>query len=211
MTTAIAQSYKTSTITKDSYLTQYKVDIDIPIIHKINPEEDPVNDNIESFYQFLEMFNIISNETNYVIRKELQNLLIRDTYTNNFKLETQLSRMKEPMLLTDNQLHKMYLLDYYDRIHNADAIGLCRFVWINGKYTYMPFPIYEKKTVKDYLLNTCLLKDPFHGIYSPEKYGDQTAEELLMSVTYKTNIQIIHSLIFQHIIIPEIEIKINKL
>jgi flavoprotein len=209
MTTAIAQSYKTSTITKESYLNQYKVDTDIPIIHKINPEEDPVNGTIESFYQFLEMFNIVSNETNYIFRKELQNLLIRDTYTNNFKLETQLSKMKEPMLLTDNQLHKMYLLDYYDRIHKADALGLCRFVWMNGKYVYVPFPVHEKKTVKDYLLNTCLLKDPFYGIYSPRKYGDQTAEELFMSVTYKTNIQIIHSLIFQHIIVPKIEEKIN--
>ena len=211
MSSAIAQSYKTSTITKDSYLSQYKVDIDTPIIHKINPEEDPVNDSIEYFYQFLEMFNIISNETNYVIRKELQNLLIRDTYTNNFKLENQLSKMKDPMLLSDNQFHKMYLLDYYDRIHKADAIGLCRFVWMNGKYVYVPFPIFEKKTVKDYLLNTCLLKDPFHSIYYPGKYGEQTSGELFMSITYKTNIQIIHSLIFQHIIVPEIEKKINIL
>jgi hypothetical protein len=211
MSSEIAQLYNTSTIKKDTYLNEYKIDIDVPIVHKINPEDDPINDSIESFYQFLEMFNVISNESNYIIRKELQNLLIRDTYTNNFKLETQLSKMKEPMLLTDNKLHKLYLLDYYNKIHNSKAIGLCRFVWENGKYVYVPFPTFDKKLVKDYLVNTSLLKDPFDSIHYPSKYIDQTANDLFTAITYKPNIQIIHSLIFQHIIVPEIEEKINKL
>lgn len=211
ISSAIALSYNTSIIDIESYLNNYKIDIEDPIIHKVQSDKDPANESIESFYNFLEIFNIISNETNYIVRKELYNFIIHDSYTNNFRLENQLSLMKEPMLLTNNQYHKLYLLDYYNRIHQSDAIGLCRFVWKEGKYKYVPLPILETKTVHNYLLNTCLFKDPVPNLYYPNKYVNQTASDLFTNIDYKLNIQLIHSLIFQHIIVPEIEEKINKL